>query len=560
MSTVLEKPVLLDETGQEIVDKLDEIKSAISSGGEYIPLAIRVTTPPTKTSYYAGDSLDLSGIVVSLVGSNGSLIDVTSACTFSPANGATLSTSDTNISITYHYEKDNVDFTASQTITVNAVAAISIAVTTPPTKTSYLVGEALDLTGIVVTATFNNGTTSDVTASCIFDPIDGTLLSNESIDSVSITYLSLTASQAIFVVNPIYGVEWDGTATSAWMRTDSAINFVDPNPYYSGMTSEPSSPFDAISPWKDIEVVEDSDAGTLVKIPKFYYKLAKDGSKMKLQISPIQMDGFFVSPAHCDRNDGNGERDFVYVGRYLNSSVIDSSVSEGVKEQSKTGSSVRASMNIAQFRKYCHNAGSDVWQWDYAMYWTIAMLYLVEYADWDSEKKLGGRLPSVEQTGATDNMPYHSGTTGTNLGTPMANGHTQYRYIEDLWCNYFSFLDGLYTNAANVYVILNPSNFSTSSGGTLVGTRATSNGVVSSWDIPSASGYEFALVPHQVATDNTYKSYDCDFYEYYQNGNCFVVGGAANDGFWYKNGLFSFISTDSSNQYYGSRLMKLPNN
>ena len=37
---------------------------------------------------------------------------------------------------------------------------------------------------------------------------------------------------------------------------------------------------------------------------------------MKLQISDSEQTGFLVSPAHADRGDGSGERDYVYVGRY----------------------------------------------------------------------------------------------------------------------------------------------------------------------------------------------------------------------------------------------------
>ena len=38
-----------------------------------------------------------------------------------------------------------------------------IEITSPPTKTTYNAGEKIDLTGIVVTATFSDGSTQDVT-------------------------------------------------------------------------------------------------------------------------------------------------------------------------------------------------------------------------------------------------------------------------------------------------------------------------------------------------------------------------------------------------------------
>lgn len=113
----------------------------------------------------------------------------------------------------------------------------------------------------------------------------------------------------------IFGVTWDGSSSTSLTRTDDAVDFPDPVPYISGATSY-SSPFDNIMPWSGMVKVEDSEAGTLVEIPKFWYKLTKDGSALSIQITNQETDGFSVSPAHMDRGDGKGERDVVYIGRY----------------------------------------------------------------------------------------------------------------------------------------------------------------------------------------------------------------------------------------------------
>lgn len=560
MSTVLEKAVLLDETGQLIVDKLDDIKEAIGNSGEYIPLAIRITTPPTKVSYFDGDALDLTGIVVSLVGSNGSLIDVTSACTFFPANGASLSTLDTSVAITYHYAPDNVDFTTTQAITVSEVRAVSLAVTTPPTKTEYYVGDVLDLSGMVVTATYNNGTTRDVTANSRYSPADGDTLDSDTINKVYVNYtgtgVALIAIQHITVTNPIYGAEWDGTATSAWARTDKATDFVDPVPQMSdgnGGWTTGSSPFDNIAPWKDIKRVEDANAGTLVEIPKFYYKWTRDGSKMKLQISTVQLDGFLVSPAHADRGDGQGERDFVYVGAYHCATSTFKSTS-GVKPAS--------SKTRASFRTSIHNKGNDIWQWDFAMYWTIAMLYLVEFAHWDSQNKIGyggSDSGAAQNSGLTDSMTYH---TGTNKSNRTTYGHTRYRYIEDLWGNIENFVDGIYFSYTGIYCIKNPSAFSDTTGGTGAKARKypTNGGTALNWTNPSdVTGFEYALFPYEKANAD-YTTYDCDAFYGDSSGVLLTQGGFDRV---QQNGLFNFDGrrmesfTDTS---VGSRLMKLPNN
>ena len=66
-----------------------------------------IASNPNKTSYDEGDTLDLTGIAVNMekyTESQGILetMDVTSACTFSPANGAILKPSDTTVTVTYY--------------------------------------------------------------------------------------------------------------------------------------------------------------------------------------------------------------------------------------------------------------------------------------------------------------------------------------------------------------------------------------------------------------------------------------------------------------------------
>lgn len=77
-------------------------------------VGITVATPPTKTTYSAGETLDLTGLVVKEEMSDGSEgSDVTASCTFDPVEGATLSVSDTKVTITYN------TFTTEQAITVS---------------------------------------------------------------------------------------------------------------------------------------------------------------------------------------------------------------------------------------------------------------------------------------------------------------------------------------------------------------------------------------------------------------------------------------------------------
>ena len=309
----------------------------------------------------------------------------------------------------------------------------------------------------------------------------------------------------------IYGVQWDGTASTTWSRTDAAETFMNPTPAVNNGNG--SSPFDTIMPWAGMVVEDDATAGKLVKIPKYWFKWTRSGNGMKLQISNGPEAGFHVSPAHADRGDGKGERDYVYVGRYhCNTSY-----------KSQAGSQPAASMTRAAARSSIHNLGSTYWQYDFAMYWTIMMLYLVEYANWNSQATIGyGCSPSGNKfnMGLTDNMQYHTGTTAAARTT---YGSIQYRHIEGLWDNVYDWCDGIRFSGSTVYCIANPASFSDTSGGTNVGTRATSSGWISGWTNPTADGFEYALYPNAVSGSET--TYVCDYCYYGSSGVVLFVGG-----------------------------------
>ena len=346
----------------------------------------------------------------------------------------------------------------------------------------------------------------------------------------------------------IYGAEWAGTSDPSWVRTDAAVGFADPNPYYSGMSTTPSSPFDNIMPWSGMRRVTDANAGELVEIPKFYYKWTRDGVKMKLQISTSQFDGSHVSPAHADRGDGVGERDYVYIGRYHCCTNNYKSTS-GVKP--------KGSITRGTARTNIHNLGTDIWQIDYALWWTVNMLYLVEFANWNSQAQIGmgcGDGSSTANSGASDTMPYH---TGTMQNSRAAYGvGIQYRYIEDWWANIYDWIDGIYFSNRSAYCIKNPAYFG-ESGGTYVGSRTSNNGYITKWSTPSATGFEYALVPSASGGSDT--TYVCD-YIYYGTGTVILCSGG-NTGHLYQYGAFFYytsFNTSVSDAGIGCRLMVLP--
>lgn len=341
----------------------------------------------------------------------------------------------------------------------------------------------------------------------------------------------------------IYGVLWDGTSSTVLSRTNDAQDFTDPVPAVNNGNG--SSPFDTLQPWAGMTRETDSAAGELVKIPKYWYKWTKSGNTIALQIADKEVEGFSVSPAHCDRGDGHGERDVVYVGRYH---------CHTSSWKSQTGGKPKVNITRSAARSGIHNLGGSVWQWDWAMSWTIKMLYLVEYADWNSQAKIGygcGNNSATENMGATDGMTYHTGTSKSSRTTYGVG--VQYRHIEGLWDNVYDWVDGCYYSSAGLNIILNPSNFSDSSGGTSIGTP--SSGYPSALGVKTALNGMWIIPTAASGSDSTYVP---DYWSFGASGPCLHLGGYY--GQVQSHGLF-FVSCDTasySSSGIGSRLMKLP--
>lgn len=595
------------------------------SGGGIKLTGIAITTPPTKTSYKAGETFDPAGMVVTATYSNGAKL-TSPAYTFSPAGA--LAADDTAITITY--TELGVTKTATQAITVTRTA---LAVPTQSGTLTYTGGaqspewsgydaEKMTLGGVTsgtnagsYNATFTlkntalycwpDGTLTAKTVAWSIGKAAGTLslspatlrlepgtLSGTftietnstgaiSVENASPSTITVTRSGKVVTVASngqksgtvnvtvtvagddnhtapaaksctvtcafvsIYGVSWDGTSTTLLSRTDDAAGFTDPVAYMAGISNY-GSPFDTKLPWSGMVVSEDSAAGKLVAIPKFWYKLTQSGNGLKIQIADAATDGFSVSPAHMDRGDGKGERDVVYIGRYH---------CRRSDYKSYGGSSPKNNITRSTARSGIHALGSTVWQSDFLMAFTIWLLYIVEYANWNSQAVIGygcGNNSGVQNMGYTDSMPYHTGTTASARTTYGAT--TQYRNIEGLWDNCYDWMDGCYYHVNGMYVIPNPSAFSDSSGGVLVG-KPTS-GWTSAMSVKTVSG----LPPLFIASgaSGTATTYVPDHWDYSAAYPCLNRGGDYGQSLY--GGMFGISYSGSSDRSaaVGCRLQKLP--
>ena len=152
------------------------------------PIGIEVSTPPSKLEYIEGEPLDLSGIEVKEVYNNGDKITITDYS----VSGFSGEIGDQTITIMYN------GFTTSFVVNVRAKSLTSIAVTSAPLKTEYVQGQPFDSTGMVVTATYDNGTTEAVT-----DYTVGPMPTEVGIQRVEISYGGKTTYVVVKIVEKV---------------------------------------------------------------------------------------------------------------------------------------------------------------------------------------------------------------------------------------------------------------------------------------------------------------------------------------------------------------------
>lgn len=431
------------------------------------------------------------------------------------------------------------------------VTLSSIAVTTPPDKTAYVAGDVFDPAGMVVTAKLSNGNAFPVDSESLSFSPSGALTEEDAIVTISFSWggsTKTTTQQVSVITVQLFGAEWDGSASTKLSRTDAAEFFIDPVPAVGAGPG--SSPFDNFMPWSGMTRATDGD-NVLVSIPKYWVKVSH--IPFKVQISPTAVDGFQVSPAHRDREDGQGERDVVYIGRY----ECDASY------KSRSGQAPGVLKPRSTYRRGIHALGAEYWQADFALQLTLWFLYIVEFADWDSQSTIGKGVVNAQGphvTGETDAMAYHTGRAeGVDGKTAV-----QYRGIENPWGNTNELRDGMIFNGVNICTYNNPANFSDTYGasGSVLrsNTRpSTSQDVITEWGYdsndpsfiyPSKGGSNSGAYIPDYCGSNSMQVIPCFgmSYSHSVSAGLFALGPTT---IAYMNGY--------SDNGYSSRIQKLPN-
>lgn len=365
--------------------------------------------------------------------------------------------------------------------------------------------------------------------------------------SIKVTVESLTS---------VFGVSWDSSNPSTALTRLTKAN--DPNKLVTvDITTEPvpavgtgsgSSPFDSYMPWMGMEeynIINTSgkvlnkkgESGftrtninmpVMVKIPEFYYKIEKSGSIFRYYVADGPVDGLSLHP-------GSGDN---YLGRYESGEA--SSGTMGLILASYSGTTPSVSKTRSTFRDYARNMASGFQLRDIAAWCAYDLLYLVEYADWDSQKKIGQGLsnnPSVNKTGLTDAMVYHTGRAHSG-----DNAAVQYRGVENPWGNVREWVDGINIGERSVYICTDPENYvdNTATNYTYSNIQLSKSGWIKGLGL--STNFPWAYLPNESGGSST--TYIPDYMYSSTGWRGLYVGGNWSERL--NAGLFCFIASSSS--------------
>ncbi|MBQ7625025.1 MAG: bacterial Ig-like domain-containing protein, partial [Clostridia bacterium] len=158
---------------------------AIGSGNDkfthasvhFVPESVAVNTLPTKTDYFTGETLDVTGLTLTATYADESTMTLTDGfeCSAVDTSAAGVKT------VTVTYEGRETSFE----ITVKEPEIVSISVNTPPEKLKYFKGEEPDFTGLTLTAAYDDGSRDTLSEGFVCAPLD---TRTAGVKAVPVTY------------------------------------------------------------------------------------------------------------------------------------------------------------------------------------------------------------------------------------------------------------------------------------------------------------------------------------------------------------------------------------
>jgi len=560
------------------------------AGATFVQLAAgSLSDVLTAVLYTAGEAISV--VSITLVNTHAAAVDVT--LRLDPANGGNpryLIPKTISLGIGYSLHTDGARITvmdrSGNIVTATALAIHAASHTDgtddvqDATAAQKGVATAAQITKLDAIAALADVTGSNPPQAHTASHTDGSddIQSATNAQKGLATAAQIAAIEANTAIANTYGVSWDESAGS-YARTGSLagqatsqtlaaallpiqaamrrciLNDAGEVQYYLGATDSTKREDGVIA-----SVLTGADGQVMTQIPAFYYKYGYSGTTHTWEISLLPQAGFSLHPAFI-KNGAPVE--YRYIGAYEgigwddsasayidNTNVAATGWSGGAIDtaadilSSVSGKNPITDETRAEFRAIAANRGTGWRQQDFDLTSAIQLLYLVEYADWNSQAMIGqGR---TQLSGGTWTKDSYIGVTGKSNadgnGTNSVDGNTNaaymtYRGIENFFGNIWKWVDGINVNDNVPYVSNDDTVFAddTAAGYTALGIT-----------LANANGYQVLLeqqargfLPASADGSGSSSTYITDYY--YQAADWRVVrlGGDAAAGadagvaYWY---------------------------
>lgn len=240
--------------------------------------------------------------------------------------------------------------------------------------------------------------------------------------------------------------------------------------------------------------ISSGDAGdVMIEIPKFYYKIGRNGKYVEVKIANALMAGF-TDYAFSYKGES---KDKFYIGAYLGYKDSNN------KLRSLTGKTVTGNITIGAARTAAQANGAGYEQLSFNKLTALQVLYVVMFKNLNSQAALGqgytNNSSAYRDTGATDTKGM---TYGTNAGA-TANDTVKFLGIEDFYGNLYQWVDG-FVGASNAVKITDGNFNDTGDGYETHATKNSNGGYTSDVNAGNITGF----VPSK--TGGSTSTYYCD--------------------------------------------------
>ncbi|WP_454053975.1 hypothetical protein [Clostridium sp. Marseille-Q7071] len=179
-----------------------------------------------------------------------------------------------------------------------------------------------------------------------------------------------------------------------------------------------------------------SEDNVMIEFPKIYWKIYKEGTYVYVKYSKHKIDNTWTTLSHVR---GTEERDYIYIGACL--AGQDSS---GKLRSANTSYSIKTEMTLQEARSSAQANGAGYEIMTYGAWLMLQILYIVRYADRDSQSLIGRGRTDMFESGESTSITVTKATYDLGMNF-MGNGKQNMKWlgIQDFYGNGFQFIDGI---------------------------------------------------------------------------------------------------------------------